>query len=326
MKTLTNIMESVTPLYESILTDTKTRVTDVKKDIIRSSRELVIEYINKNYIGYVTVSKVPNKDGFYEVESSDKLTIKPECKEIAPGFVFKYISHFVIRGNKNIKTLHGIPKSCRYLELEDLNLTNLDGLNTCTNERGFSLWITRCHKLKNMMGADKALLDGLYIKECNGIVDLTGLWSDYKLTDPFRNMTQCNLSVVDCPKFKSLEGAGRLEDIRIRNCPMFVSLRGVDNRWKSWNLDIRNCPKLKSLDGCPSVRRVYIDGCKSLSDVKGMNLYDAQYATVELWNCPKLKSLEGVPSVHDLFLSKEDWTEEEVRKTYKEFCPNIYIR
>lgn len=314
-------------LKESLLTDTKTKVTTVKTTIIGSSRELIQDYLKKNYNGNAHVSNNPNKDGLYEVECDGILQVKPECRELAPGFVFKYVSQFVISGNKHIKNLHGIPKQCNYLELENLDIKNLDGLEECNgDDAGFSLWITRCHKLKNMTGADRALLRGLRIKECNGIVDLTGLWSDYKLTTMFRDMEQCNLNVVDCPKFKSLEGAGRLDDIKIRNCPMFVSLGGVDNRWKSYNLDIRNCPKLKSLDGCPKVRRVHIDGCKSLSDVKGMNLYNAQYATVEIWNCPKLKSLEGVPSVHDLFLSKEDWTEEEVRKTYKEFCPNIYIR
>ena len=117
-----------------------------------------------------------------------------------------------------------------------------------------------------------------------------------------------------------------MEDVKIRNCPMFVSLEGVDTRWKSWNLDIRNCPKLKSLDGCPKVRRIHIDGCKSLSDIKGINLYDTQYATVELWNCPKLKSLDGLPPVYDLFLSKEDWTEEEMKKSYKGNTCRVYIR
>lgn len=314
-------------LKESLLADTKTKVATVKTSIIGSSRELIQDYLKNNYNGFASVSNKPNKDGVYEVECNGKLQVKPECKELAPGFVFKYVSHFVISGNKHIKDLHGVPKSCGYLELEDLNIKNLDGLEECNgDDAGFCLWITRCHKLKNMMGADKALLRALLIKECNGIVDLTGLWSDYKLTTIFRDMEQCNLRVVDCPKFKSLEGAGRLEDVNIRNCPMFVSLGGVDTRWKSWDLDIRNCPKLKSLDGCPKVRRVHIDGCKSLSDIKGINLYDTQYATVEMWNCPKLKSLEGLPPVYDLFLSKEDWTEEDVKKSYKGNTCRVYIR
>lgn len=315
-------------LYESILTDTKTKVASAKKNIIASSRELIQEYIKKNYTGLVYIPDEPNKDGLYEVECNGTLQVKPDCKELSPGFIFKYVSHFVIRGNKHIKTLHGIPKRCSCLELEDLNIKNLDGLDECNEANsGFSLWITRCHKLKNMIGADKALLDGLCIKECNGIVDLAGLWSDYKIdNDTFRWMSQCSLSISDCPKFKTLDGAGRVENIKIRNCPVFTSLKGVSDRWKSYNLEIRNCPKLKNLDDCPRVRGIVIDGCHTLSDVKGMNLYDAQYATVELWNCPKLKSLEGVPSVHNLFLSKEDWTEEEVRKTYKKFCPNICIR
>lgn len=97
MKTLTNVMESVTPLYESLLSDTKDKVTTTKNTII-TSKELAV------FDGTIKWKKV-GKDGtitLYEFRWDAPYTLGEVFDGYKRGKVTSMVFHLIIGNGTGI--------------------------------------------------------------------------------------------------------------------------------------------------------------------------------------------------------------------------------
>ena len=155
MKSLKNILEaSILDIDDAL---------SVTNDDLR--RKAVEEFIEDNYIApRVKISAKPNKDGKFEVSAKGFARIKPnkrkELTSITNGdFVWtKVDGGFDISDMDNLETLEGMPR-----------------------EIGYSLWLSRCPKLKSLDGFPEKV--GTKDKEAMIYIGRTGTPRFFKRID-----------------------------------------------------------------------------------------------------------------------------------------------
>lgn len=169
MKTLKDILEG--SLLDDIENTLSTGVVKVPHTLIR-------EYIKSNYdiSGNLTISEKPNKDGLYEVNSDNNVTVKNKqiTSLVNDLFIWGTISgDFNCFRCNSLKSLEGGPKivegffSCSYCK----SLTSLEG---CPKTVGGYFSCCYCNSLKSLEGAPEHVKGSFNCYDCKSLTSLKG--------------------------------------------------------------------------------------------------------------------------------------------------------
>ena len=281
MKTLRNILEA------SLLDDIEDTLStgDVKVP-----HTLIQEYLEDNYRGKWTISKNPDKDGKFIVNSRGEVHHKGHSNRLTnemfkwgkvKKFIIKFPYHleslkgcpkeveeFQCIRTERLKTLEGGPEICKgdYLIQHSSSLESLKG---APKKIGGTFDCQNCCKLKSLEGGPKEVTNKYNCRLCFNLKNLNG-GPDY-----VGNIFDC----CECDNLESLEGGPK----------------EVLHFWCNF------CPKLKSLKGAPKI----VKGSFT-ADHTGIEKLDSGIEEVDrnfvIYNCDKLVSLEGAPKlVRDTF-------------------------
>lgn len=206
----------------------------------------------------------------------------------------------------NLTTLTGVAfPSLQELTVEDCPLlTSLAGIGPCPDLRRLNL--RRCHGLTELglenVGSEHDWTI-LSIKDCDGLVDLTGLSAEWRTLD-----------LDDCDGITGLGGipdASALRNLQIYDLPNLADLTGLPAGLPLSNATIRYCPQLSSVAGLTlgMDAQFNLAGATSLATLAGMTV------SAGLWRLDisgsavtDLTALATVDTIHELVLAHNSTT------------------
>jgi hypothetical protein len=271
-------------LKESILSDMEDTMSVGEVD---AAKAVIDGFISNNYypVKY-TVSKKPNKDGKYVVNSRGNVRLHRTAKSITNDiFVWGKCNIFECNDNEYITNLIGAPRKV------------------------VAFYCKRCPKLESLEGCPEEL--DIISMTGSGIKNLIGLPSTY----------DDDIDCAACHKLESLEGCPQIvSSVNVSNCYNLQTLKGGPKKVYD-SFDCSYCTSLKSLEGAPNVvdRNFRCVNCHGLTSFKGapkkigvtfngtgcvsVRTLDIPYMTIGrnfvISCCKNLTSLEGAPKKID---------------------------
>lgn len=229
MKTLRNIFEG------SLLADIEDTLEIGDTQV---SHKLIQEYLEQNYNGKWRISKRPDKDGKYIVNSGGEIKTKCFINQKLTNDLFKWgkVKTFIITNPVNITTLEGAPKI-----VDVFRCSYADKLNDLTGapEEITSSFIISHSNIKSLKGLPKKIYGSLYCNDCKYLKDLTG-----------------------CPEYIG-------ENFDVSGCNSLKSLNGAP-KYVGHLFDCSECASLETLEGCPmDVLHFYCEKCEKLNSLNG---------------------------------------------------------
>jgi hypothetical protein len=253
-------------------------------------RALILEYLEENYRGSWTVSKKPDKDGKFIVNSRGEVHHKGNDNRLTND-MFKWgkVKRFIIKFPYHLESLEGCPR-----EVFDFQCIRTERLKTL--EGGPEIckgdyYIQHSSSLESLKGAPKKIGGNFDCRNCCKLTSLEG--GPEEVTYSYR--------VDESPALKSLNGGpkyvGTIFDCS--ECHSLESIEGGPEDALHFYCDL--CPKLKSLKGAPKKIRGSFSadstGIETLNS--GIDVVGRNFSVV---HCDKLVSLEGAPKlVRDTF-------------------------
>ena len=274
-------------LKESLLSDIEDTLSTGDVEV---HRVLIQEYLEDNYRGKWTVSKKPDKDGKFIVNSRGEVHHKGNSNRLTNDmFRWGKAKRFIIRLPYHLESLEGCPREVEYFQcIMTERLKTLEGgPEICKGD----YLIQHSNSLESLKGAPKKIGGGFNCQNCCKLTSLEG--GPEEVTYSYK--------VDACPVLKTLEGGpkyvGTIFDCS--ECHSLESLEGGPKEVQHFWCDL--CPNLKSLKGAPKIIR----GSFS-ADHCGIEKLDSGIEDVGrnfvIDHCDKLISLEGAPKlVRDTF-------------------------
>ena len=185
-------------LYESLLDDFDTLEANA------DPRAEIAEFLKQNFIGEWTISKEPNKDGYYEVSSSTSIYGKQNKLTTLTNGLFIWTK---VKGSFSCEKCN--------------NLTSLKG---GPREVGRAYYCSYCPNLETLEGGPE--FAGWF--DCSRNDNLVSLEGGPKVT-------QHNFNCSYCPKLKSLKGAPEIsgKSITCNYCGEKFSVEEVEKYTKA---------------------------------------------------------------------------------------------
>lgn len=251
---------------------------------------LIQEYLEDNYRGKWTISKKPDKDGKFIVNSRGEVHHKGNSNRLTND-MFKWgkVKRFIIKFPYHLESLEGCPR-----EVEEFQCIRTERLKTLEGGpeicKGDYL-IQHSNSLESLKGAPKKIGGNFNCQNCCKLTTLEG--GPIEVMQSYR--------VDECSTLKSLNGGpkyvGTIFDCS--ECQSLESIEGGPEDALHFYCDL--CPKLKSLKGAPKKLRGSLS-----ADSTGIEILDSEIAVVgrnfSVVHCDKLISLEGAPKlVKDTF-------------------------
>lgn len=281
MKTLKNILEG------SLLDD----IDDILADgDVKVPHALIQEYLEDNYRGKWTISKKPDKDGKFIVNSRGEVHHKGNSNRLTND-MFKWgkVKRFIIKFAYHLESLEGCPREV--------------GEFQCI----------RTERLKTLEGGPEICKGDYLIQHSSSLESLKG--APEKIGG--------NFNCQNCCKLTSLEGGPIyvMQSYRADECSALKTLNGGPN-FVGTVFDCSECHALESIEGAPEdALHFYCDLCIKLKSLKGApkklrGSFSADNTGIEtldsgiidvgrnfsVIHCDKLVSLEGAPKlVRDTF-------------------------
>lgn len=281
-------MKSIYNLYEaSVLGDIDDIIADGD---VKVPQALIQEYLEDNYRGKWTISKKPDKDGKFIVNSRGEVHHKGNSNKLTND-MFKWgkVKRFIIKFPYHLESLEGCPR-----EVEEFQCIRTERLKTLEGGpeicKGDYL-IQHSNSLESLKGAPQKIGGNFNCRNCSKLESLEG--------GPIYVMQ--SYRVDECPALKILKGGpnfvGTIFDCS--ECHSLESLEGGPEDALHFYCDL--CPKLKSLKGAPKKLRGSLS-----ADSTGIETLDSGIIDVgrnfSVVHCDKLVSLEGAPKlVRDTF-------------------------
>lgn len=257
---------------------------------IEVSRAAVLEYLVDNYRGMWKVSKTPDKDGKFIVNSRSEVHHKGNSNRLTND-MFKWgkVKRFIIKFPYNLESLEGCPR-----EVEEFQCIRTERLKTLEGGpeicKGDYL-IQHSNSLESLKGAPKKIGGNFNCNNCCKLTSLEG--GPEEVTYSYE--------VGNCTMLKTLKGGPKYVGIIFdcSECHSLESLEGGPEDALHFYCDL--CPKLKSLKGAPKKLRGSLS-----ADSTGIETLDSGIIHVgrnfSVVHCEKLVSLEGAPKlVRDTF-------------------------
>jgi hypothetical protein len=274
-------------LYESILDATEKKVKTSKK----SFGPAIKQFLKENYKGTFTVSKEPNKDGFYVVTAKKAVILTNTMAESLTNgiFIFDDTEYDFICESSKIKTLQGAPKYvggdffCSWCH----DLESLDG---CPEEVYGNVELFGCGKLKNLIGGPNKVGRNFEVQNCKGLETLEG--APATVGGKFLTFGNTNLKTLGTKT--QVVGHSFIAN----DCPNLVSVKGSPVVVQG-DFNVNDCPKLTSLEGSPKkVGRLFCMNCTGIKTLKGMSQESYPAARDGFLDCSgtSITSLEGIPN------------------------------
>ena len=246
---------------------------------------LIQEYLEDNYRGKWTISKRPDKDGKFIVNSRGEVIHKGNTNTLTND-MFKWgkVKRFIIKFPYHLESLEGCPR-----EVEEFQCIRTERLKTLEGGpeicKGDYL-IQHSKSLESLKGAPEKIGGNFNCQNCCKLTSLEG--------GPIEVML--SYRVDECLALKSLNGGpkyvGTIFDCS--ECYSLESIEGAPEDTLHFYCDL--CPKLKSLKGAPKKLR----GSFS-ADNTGIETLDSGIRVVNrnfsIEHCDKLVSLEGAPKL-----------------------------
>lgn len=252
---------------------------------VKVPRALILEYLEDNYRGMWTVSKKPDKDGKFIVNSRGEVHHKGNSNRLTND-MFKWgkVKRFIIKFPYHLESLEGCPR-----EVEEFQCIRTERLKTLEGGpeicKGDYL-IQHSNSLESLKGAPQKIGGNFNCQNCCKLTSLEG--GPVEVMQSYR--------VDESPALKSLKGGpkyvGTVFDCS--ECHSLESIEGAPEDALHFYCDL--CPKLKSLKGAPKKLR----GSFS-ADHSGIEILDSEIRVVNrnfsIEHCDKLVSLEGAPKL-----------------------------
>ena len=149
-------------LKESILSDIENTLSNGDVEVPRA---LILEYLEDNYRGKWTISKKPDKDGKFIVNSRGEVHHKGNSNRLTND-MFKWgkVKKFIIKFPYHLESLEGCPR-----EVEEFQCIRTERLKTLEGGpeicKGDYL-IQHSSSLESLKGAPKKIGGNFYCKNC----------------------------------------------------------------------------------------------------------------------------------------------------------------
>ena len=147
-----------------------------EKDVEENIKASISKFLEANYIGTFSISKIPNKDGKYVVDSNGSVAIENEKIDNLTNDLFvwgKVDGSFNCCGCESLTSLEGSPKTvgegfyCKNCK----SLTSLKGAPEKVNE---NFNCSYCNSLKSLEGSPNEVGGDFFCRDCNSLTSLEG--------------------------------------------------------------------------------------------------------------------------------------------------------
>ena len=274
-------------LKESLLSD----IDDILDDgDVKVPHVLIQEYLENNYRGNWTISKRPDKDGKFIVNSRGEVHHKGNNNRLTND-MFKWgkVKKFIIKFPQDLESLEGCPREV--VEFQCISTEKLKTLEGGPEICKGDYLIQFAKSLESLKGAPEKIGGKFNCSYCCKLTSLEGGPIEVELS----------YRVNECANLKSLNGGPKYVGATFDccECNSLESLEGGPEDVRHFYCDL--CPNLKSLKGSPKIVRGTF-----AADSTGIEKLDSGIEEISrnfsITHCDKLVSLEGAPKfVGDTF-------------------------